>query len=383
MTGPRRQGARDRFREPRARNGAASAAARRVKRTAAACLVLAIALAFAIAHGIAATTLEIYFIDVEGGQSTLLVTPARESLLIDAGFPGSGTFRSKPGDPARARDAGRIASAARDAGVTRIDYLLVTHFHADHDGGVPELAQLMPIGTFVDHGGVLAEAERNVPGTLEAFNAYAGVRANGRHLQPKPGDRLPLNGLEAVIVSSAGSTIAGPLAGAGGRNSACAAPEREAQEPYENPRSTGVHVRFGKFRFLDLGDLSGRPLFALACPNDLIGEADVYLVAHHGGADAAEPATFAAFKPRVAILNNGPAKGGAPETFAALRRAPGLEDVWQLHRSTLTGAGNFANERIANLDESTAHWIRISANADGSFRVVNGRTGGAKDYRGR
>ena len=302
------------------------------------------------------------------------------SLLIDTGFPGDGTFQSTPGDPRDARDARRIAAAARDAGVTRTDYLLITHFHADHDGGVPELAELLPIGTFVDHGAVLPEAEQGVPGTLEAFKRYAIVRAKGGHLEPKPGDRLPLKDIDVTVVSAAGSTLVKPLTGAGGPNAACTAAERGPGDSYENPRSTGIHVRFGTFRFLDLGDLTGKPLFDLVCPADRIGPVDVYLVAHHGGADAADPATVAAFKPRVAILNNGATKGGGAETFAMLYRAQRLEDVWQLHRSTNAGAENFADEQIANLDEQTAHWIKLSANEDGSFRMTNGRTGVAKNY---
>jgi beta-lactamase superfamily II metal-dependent hydrolase len=347
--------------------------------------VVAAAIAATAAPALAAKTLDIYFIDVEGGQSTLLVTPAGQTLLIDAGFPGQGTFQSKPGDPHNARDAMRIAAAARDAGVTRIDFLLITHFHADHDGGVVELSQLLPIGTFVDHGTVGPEAEGNVPGTLAAFNAYAAVRAKGRHLEPKPGDRLPLKGIRAIVVSSAQSTVVTPLSNAGGNNPACAASARDAQEKYENPRSTGIRVQFGKFRFLDVGDLSGQPLFALACPRSLVGPVDVYLVAHHGDEDAADPATLAAFKPRVAILNNGARKGGAPAMFASLHQAreQGLEDVWQLHRSENPGARNFTDEQIANLDERTAHWIKLSANDDGSFRVMNGRTGVAKSYRVR
>ena len=99
----------------------------------------------------AAKTLEIYFIDVEGGQATLIVTPAGESLLIDVGFPGDGTFASRPADPTEARDPQRILAAVRDAGVNRIDYLMITHFHGDHVGGVLELSQLLPIVTFVDH----------------------------------------------------------------------------------------------------------------------------------------------------------------------------------------------------------------------------------------
>lgn len=339
-----------------------------------------IAAAIVVAQLAAARTLDIYFIDVEGGQSTLIVTPAGESLLVDAGFPGDGTFGSKAGDPHGARDAQRIVAAARDAGVTRIDYLLITHFHADHDGGVVELAQQLPIRTFIDHGTVGADAEENVKGTLDAFAAYAGVRAKGRHIQPAPGDRLPLRQVDAVVVSSAGKTLTKPLGRAGRPNHACGPSAPPAQEPHENPRSTGVLLQFGRFRFLDVGDLSGPPLFALVCPKDLIGPVDVYLVAHHGGVDAVDPATLSAFKPRAAVLNNGATKGGAPEMFAALHAASGIEDVWQLHASRNPGAENFANDRIANLDETTAHWIKVSANKDGSFSVTNGRTGATKAY---
>src|SRR5262249_7868482 len=135
-----------------------------------------------------------------------------------------------------------------------------------------------------------------------------------------------------------------------------------------------------KFRFLDPGDLSGQPLFDLACPIDRIGSVDAYLVAHHGGPDVADAALFAAFKPRVAILNNGARKGSSPEIIANLRQAPAVEDVWQLHRAEAVGAENVAPERIANLDEQTAHWLKLSANKDGSFKVLNARTGLAKDY---
>jgi competence protein ComEC len=342
-------------------------------------LGLTLALAFFTAGAGATKTLDIYFIDVEGGQSTLVVTPAGQSLLVDTGFAGNG-FNDASN---RGRDAGRIVAAARDAGIKQIDFLLTTHFHADHDGGVVDLVRQMPIRTFIDHGRPAPDAEKDSIGTLAAFNAYAAVRAQGRHLEPKPGDRLPLTGVDAVVVSSARSTIVTPLAGAGGRNSSCAASERPAQEADENPRSTGVRLRFGKFRFLDVGDLTGKPLFALACPNDLVGPVDVYLVAHHGGADAADPATFAAFRPRVAILNNGERKGGAPETFAALHRDATIEAVWQLHRSANPGAENFSEDLIANLDQTTAHWIKVNAGEDGSFRVTNGRTGAVRTYRAR
>ena len=329
----------------------------------------------------ARTTLDIYFIDVEGGQSTLIVTPAGQSLLVDTGFPGpGGGFDALPGDPDKARDAQRIRAAARDAGVARIDYLLITHFHADHDGGVVELAQLMPIGAFIDHGRVLPAAEETSRGTLAAFDRYAAVRAKGRHLEPAAGARLPLNGVDAIVVSAAGSTIATPLAGAGGPTEGCAPSAPPAQEPHENPRSTGFRLQFGRFRFLDVGDLTGAPLYALACPNNLVGPVDVYLVAHHGGADAGDPALVAAFRPRVAIVNNGAMKGGAREALATLRALAARVDTWQLHRSENAGMENVADERIANVDTTTAHWVKLRARADGSFTVTNGRTGREKRY---
>jgi competence protein ComEC len=326
-----------------------------------------------------AKTLEIYFIDVEGGQSTLILTPAGQSLLVDTGFPGAGTMESPSGDPRLARDAQRILAAAHHAGLKAIDYLLITHFHPDHDGGVPELAKLIPIRTFIDHGSVSRAEEQNVPGTIAAFDAYTTVRAKGRHIEPKPGDRLPLTGLDAVVVSSAGSTIVKPLAGGGAPNPACDSSRRLSQAS-ENPRSTGFRLQFGRFRFVDLGDLSNSPLFGLFCPNDLLGAADVYLLPHHGNADVSDPAMFGAVRPRVAIMNNGATKGGAPEMFASLHGAQGIEDVWQLHRSENKGALNFVDDRIANLDQSTNYWIEVSARENGSFVVTNARTGASKMY---
>jgi beta-lactamase superfamily II metal-dependent hydrolase len=337
-----------------------------------------VAAALAALGGAARTakTLDIFFIDVEGGQSTLVVTPAGESLLIDTGFRATDFTDTTTN---RGRDARRIVSAARSAGLTHIDYLLITHFHGDHDGGVADVALQMPIRTFIDHGGVHADAE-SVPGTLEAFDAYAAVRAAGSHLEPKPGDRLPLRGIDAVVVSADRTVLAQPLPGARGPNAACAgAPALPAQEVHENPRSTGVVLTYGAFRFLDVGDLSGPPLRGLACPDDKIGPIDAYLVAHHGGPDAADAATFAAFRPRVAIVNNGPAKGGAPELFALLHRLPSV-DAWQLHRSENPRVANFADDRIANLDDRTADWLKLAASPDGSFAITNGRTGRTTRY---
>jgi beta-lactamase superfamily II metal-dependent hydrolase len=325
----------------------------------------------------AKSALAIYFIDVEGGQSTLIVTPSGEALLVDAGFPADGTFASKPGNPHASRDARRIASVAREAGLKQIDYLLITHFHGDHDGGVVELSQLVPIRTFIDHDTVLPEAEA-VAGTLDLFQRYAAVRAKGRHIVSKPGDRLPLNRIDATIVSSGREILSKPLAGAGSANAACSASSPVEQEVIENPRSTGLLLRFGRFRFLDVGDLVSAPLRALFCPVDRIGPVDAYLVTHHGNADAADRATFAALKPRTAIVNNGAMKGGAPELLGMLQELK--IDSWQLHRSTNPASRNADAARVANLDETTANWIRLDANEDGSFAVTNGRTGQPARY---
>ncbi len=318
-------------------------------------------------------TLDIYFLDVEGGHSTLVVTPSGQSLLIDTGFAGFD-----------GRDAGRIVEAARTAGIAQIDYLLLTHFHWDHDGGVVELARQMPIRTFIDNGDLnrspAAMAVEKWPITLERYDAYLPVRATGWHRVPTPGERLKLEGADVTFVSASAATVTRPLPGGGKRNSECEATAPPADDPFENTRSIGVLLRFGRFRFLNLGDLTGAPLFALVCPRSLIGRVDLFLVPHHGWRDGSYPAMFAGLKPRVAIVNNSAVKGGSPETFAALRRAPGHKGAWQLHRSTHEGVINLAESQVANLDETTAHWIKVSARESGAFTVTNRRTGVTSVY---
>jgi beta-lactamase superfamily II metal-dependent hydrolase len=346
--------------------------------------ILAAIAATAITVGTAAErTLTIYFIDVEGGQSTLVVTPAGRSLLVDTGFPSEGRFESVPGDPARARDAQRIVAAMHDAGVKQIDNLFLTHFHADHDGGVPELAQLTTIQRVFDHTRPADDAEKGVAGTTAAFDAYRRALAKSTHADPSPGTRLPLADIEAVVVSSATKTITKPLSGGGAANASCNTQQLPAQEPTENPRSNGLRVRFGRFTFLDVGDLSGPPLYALFCPRDLIGPVDVYLLPHHGGVEAGDPAVLGAAVPRVAVVNNGAVKGGAPQMFAAAHDAAPKMDLWQLHRSRNQGARNYSDAQIANLDESTAHWIKVTARDDGSFTVSNPRTNEDRKYPAR
>jgi len=329
----------------------------------------------------AAGSLQIYFIDVEGGQSTLIVAPSGQSLLVDAGYAGDGGPTPGAADPQHARDPQRILAALRDAGVTALDSLVVTHFHPDHIGGVPELAQLVPIRTFIDHGEPSADVE-NVDGSLAAFAQYTAVRTKGRHLVPKPGSALPLAGLETTFVTIGGSTITTPMPGAGATNPTCGA-WTVPPANNENTLSVGFHIRFGAFRFAQLGDLAGAPLSSLFCPVDLLGPLDVYQLPHHGGADgAANPGALGAPHPRVVVMNNGESKGGSAAAFAALRAA-GIGEAWQLHRAGNPNAENFSDDRIANLDSTTAHWIKIVAHDDGSFEVTNGRTGRGQHYPAR
>jgi hypothetical protein len=268
-------------------------------------------------------------------------------------------------------------AATREAGIDHIDYLLVTHYHPDHVGGVPDLASRIPIGTFIDYGPPLGFDRMTTGG----FRAYEPVRNQARHIEPQPGDRLPLKGLAATVVSAGGTILSSPLPGGGQANDACGTVEDQPEDGTENYRSIGVMLQFGAFRFLDLGDLSGNTLPTLVCPRNLLGQADVYLIAHHGDYDSNSPALLAALRPRVAIMNNGVTRGGSPDAFKTLHAQEGLDDLWQLHQSQNPGAQNSPDDLIANLDDGlTSYWITLTANDDGSFRVVNSRTGFSKSY---
>lgn len=327
-------------------------------------LIAACAVALAVGPPTSHKTLDFYFIDVEGGQSTLIVTPAGQSLLVDAGYGGF-----------NGRDPDRIMTAVHEAGLTQIDYMLTTHFHGDHVGGTPEVARRIPIHTFVDYG----EPVENGFGARRLYDAYSAVRANGQYIRPKPGDRIPLRSLDVDVVSVAGVLLTKSLAHGGGMNPACATLGKKENDETENPRSLGFRLRFGRFQFVDLGDLSGANLAALFCPVNLLGRADLYLVTHHGNSDTNIPAVLAALRPRVAVMNNGITKGGSFDTFRQLHQVAWLEDLWQLHKSQNT-AENFPDERIANLDDTTGYGIKASASENGSFTVTNSRTGETKRY---
>lgn len=335
----------------------------------------AAALIAALAGTSSPKTLDIYFIDVEGGQSTLLAMPGGQSMLIDSGYPDNG-----------GRDPDRIMTAVRHARLLRLDYLVTTHFHEDHVGGAAELARRIPIDTFVDYGAPVQTASE----VVASFNAYETVRRAGRHLVAAPGDRLPFHGndVEVNVVTADGARLAAPLGGGGAANPACTDFEHRQINRTENPRSIALRVRFGAFRFFDPGDLDWNTLGDLVCPINLLGEVDAYLVAHHGSSDTDVPAVLPALRPRVAIIGNGEYKGGSASWLQTLHDTPGVgQGVWQLHRALGDGAPyNFPDAFIANLGGAAgdrAAWIKLTASQDGTFAVTNGRTGETRTYSRR
>jgi competence protein ComEC len=315
----------------------------------------------------AAKPLQIYFIDVEGGQATLVVSPSGQSLLIDTGWPGY-----------EGRDADRILAAAHQAGVKQLDYVLITHYHRDHVGGLPQLVDGIKVGTFVDHGPNLEDS----PVTRTDYAAYEKAIAGHAHVVVKPGWGLPIKGIEVHVLSAAGDLITKPLPGAGEANSHCKSEPAQAEDTTENARSVGVLITYGRFRFLDLGDLTKKKEMELACPNNLLGTIDLFLVTHHG-ADLSNPKPLVwALHPRVAVIDNGPRKGASPAAWQIVHDSPGLEDLWQLHYAAESDKDhNVADERIANVKENCeGKFIKVSAEADGTFTVTNGRTGVQKTY---
>jgi beta-lactamase superfamily II metal-dependent hydrolase len=346
----------------------------------------------AAAQPAAAKSLQIYVIDVEGGNATLFVSPTGESLLIDSGNPSKG------------RDAARIVAAAKDAGVTQIDHFILTHYHADHLGGLPELAPMIPIRHFIDHGPNI-----DPMGSGAKFEgAWKEMYAKAKHTVAKPGDRIPIGGVDIRVVTSNGDVIGTPMPGGGAANPYCAS-FKPGTNNLEDPMSVGVHVTFGQFRTIHLGDLTKNKEFELMCPNNRLGTLDAILGVHHGQPTSNSEVMIHATRPRVVIMNNGTRKGGEPATMSVLYSSPGLEDLWQMHFSLLSGQeytvpgmfiANVADDAPAALPvapyvappqgtqqppapahNGTAYWINLTALEDGTYSVTNSRNNFTKTYR--
>jgi competence protein ComEC len=315
-----------------------------------------------------AQELKVYAIDVEGGKSTLYVSPSGQSMLVDAGYAGNGN-----------RDADRIVAAAKAAGVQQIDYLVITHYHADHVGGVPQLAAKIPIRNFVDHG----QNFETVKDNGGVYGDYLAARAKGNHIEVKAGDRIPIEGIDVEVVTASGLAIKKPLPGAGQANPLCASYRPIDVDKGENAHSIGMMITFGKFRLVDLGDLHWNQEYDLACPNNLLGTVDVYMTTHHAKKTSGAPAIVQALRPKAAIMNNGPTTGASEPAWDTIHQAPGTPDIWQLHYAESTDKKHNAESSfIANKGANCkGYWIKLSAREDGAFTIQNGRTQKEKIYR--
>jgi len=349
----------------------------------------------------ARTTLDIYVLDMEGGNSTLFVTPAGQSVLIDTGNVGA----------AAARDADRIMAAVKDAGLTQIDYLITTHWHGDHFGGMAELASRVPIRNFIDHG---PNTQQPNPSAEEFLKTkYPEIYAKGKRMVAKPGDVIPLTGVDWRLVSSNGEVLKAPLTGArgaGAPNPYCASFQPNDDDGgLENTKSVGSVVTFGNFRVAHLGDLTWNKEHDLMCPTNKIGTFDLWIVSHHGQPMSDSPQLVWAIHPRVAILNNGIRKGGQPSVMKIIYSSPGLEDLWQMHFSLLSGQeytvpgmfiANELDDRSTTMPidpiaaptpgaatppppahNGAAYWFKVSAQRNGTFTVTNQRNGFSKTYK--
>jgi competence protein ComEC len=320
------------------------------------------------------SALEIYYVDVEGGAATLIVTPAGESILVDAGWPG---FDS--------RDAKRIEQAMKAAGITAIDHMVMTHYHTDHYGGIPELARRVKVNKFYDHGPLSTLDEDK--DFARKYAAYQEA-TKGKSTTLKPGSKIKLKqvsgapALSLQCLAARAQVIAGKPAGSP-TNSECSSFTPKPEDKSDNARSVVLLLRYGTFDFLDTGDLTWNIEEKLVCPHNLVGEIDLYQVAHHGMNTSNNPVMLRSINPTVAIMNNGERKGGHPDTFQWLSGLPSLKALWQVHRSASAG-NNASPEFIANLDEKddSAHMIRVSVDpANRSFTVTNDRTGKKESYQ--
>jgi len=340
-------------------------------------LILSLALLLALASARAplaqSNQLKIYWIDTEGGAATLIVTPTGQSLLADSGNPGN-----------EDRDAKRIFEAAQNAGLKKIDFLLTTHFHGDHVGGAPALSKLIPIEKFLDHGDSIETAD---PRGAQLWDAYKTVSAGKRTIL-KPGDTIPLRGVEITVITSDGELIA--ATSAGGQNQWCKDAVRKDADKTENGRSLGFLLKFGKFTFLDLGDLTWDKEMMLACPMNRVGRVTLFQATHHGfhNDSSGAPAFVWAIQPQIVVVNNGATKGLGASAYEIMSKIPGVEAIWQSHLSVRNDAAHNTSEAmIANLEQTPAEckgrWLEASISKDGKITLKNSRNNFSKTYNAR
>jgi beta-lactamase superfamily II metal-dependent hydrolase len=317
-------------------------------------------------------------IDVEGGAATLYITPEHQSLLIDTGW--TANFGATNPDSAQ-----RIIAAAQRHGLSKLDYVLITHYHHDHVGGLPELLSQFPVGTVLDHGPNREASPPDAPfQTTALYSKYLDALKGHAHRTLKPGDTLDIGSLHLLAVTSDAATIDHALPGAGKTIAECTHMQpMEKDGGEENSRSLGVLLTFGQARIAALGDLTWNMEQKLFCPQDKIGPVDLFIVSHHGSNFSNSPAIWEALAPRVAIMDNGARKGADAETYETASKAPRLKRLWQLHVAERTDAQhNVPAAYVANPSSTDdGHLsLEIAVTKQGAITVTNDRTHASETY---
>jgi competence protein ComEC len=346
-----------------------------------------------IAAGADQGVLHMISIDVDGGGGTLFVTPEGKSLLIDTGWPAATAARTGGETSAQ-----RIAAAAASLGITRLDYVIITHYHIDHLGGVVDLLAELPVGTFIDHG-----VNRELPPPLNPnappnatpgrgagnstqanYEKYVALLAGHGHIIAKPGDKLRIGSMTVTFVTADQQVIAKPLLGAGKPNPACQGiGTMDADGGIENAESVGSIITFGKVKIAALGDLSWNMEGKLFCPVDRVGPVDILVVTQHGSNLSSNPASVAALRPIVAVMGNGATKGGDPEPIKTVGASPRLQGFWRLHSSERHPDTDGPADYVANLTSrpDEGHAIRLRITTTGAIVVTNDRNDFSKIYQ--
>ena len=355
---------------------------------------------------------DFYFVDVGHGNATFVISPSGETMLIDVGT---------------SRAADRVYKFMQQNGIKKIDYLFITHFEEDHMGGAVALSEKVPIINWVDHGESVTYGKsddwwkgRRQPWSRPGMGAmddehmdkYKAARAKGHHIVVKPGDHLPIKGIDAIVVTGGGKNLTTPLKGAGQPNPACAETQPRLEDDAEDGQSLGILVSVGKFRFINLGDTDWNPSYRLFCPNNMVGKVDVYLITHHaqsfsktygdnlkpvpGGPDqklyywslsCCSPAEVWGLHPRVAVLSMGAEghRAGDDEAMKTVDKSPGIEGLWMTEK--IVGGGeaghNPPDDQIANIGGPRSEKVpglKMIAHPDGGFEFINLRNGYTKAY---
>jgi beta-lactamase superfamily II metal-dependent hydrolase len=325
-----------------------------------AAIMLVVFVSTAVAR--AAEPLEIVFVDVMGGAATLIKTPEGQTILLDSGWPGLDD-----------RDPKRIVYVLKEVlKKEKLDYLLSTHWHTDHYGGVEGLAKRIEIGQFLDRGlpedpGADPENFPDGPKADDKLGIAYRKAAMGKRTVLKAGDTIPLKGdLKVQVLAASGRVMPAP-AGAKPNPLCETAPADKPKDGSDNALSIVTKFSLGKFDFFDAGDLTWNIEKQLVCPINLVGVVDLYQVTHHGMDISNHPTLMKSLDPSVAIMNNGPRKGGSAATVKWLRELQNLKGAYALHRNvTTTEAENLPADVTANKDTTGGEFIRVTVSPDGS-----------------